>query len=685
MDFTNELRLLGLIAINAIVLSAAWFFVGRVVGRERSGRVMDTLLIWYAVQYVAVCGSGLLHVLGVTSMYTIAALLSIAMVGIACRQSIPKSLERETSSQIDRGIVTCAALFAFGFVSAFAWHQRYQPILATDPLVYHMPTAIHWLQQRTLAMYDVWFWMPANTYSPLAGTAFTVWLFGSLGNDVLARGVQLPTLAILFVAIFKICRSLGSSPTLAALIAIAGILSRPFLSQVLTPKDDLFVCAFFLATIASLTPNNLSDRTGPWRIGILIGLLLATKYTVLLTLPVLILAIDAPWRAGWRWRQWLIAIATASCIAMPWYARNWIITGNPLYPVDLTVADIHIFVGMFTPSRSDTLKSIAGIWGMLSDTYHSMPVTVLVPLLGMALAAIVLSIKSLRDDPLLRVVLLGPFLGLTLFVLLSPHAEVRYMFPLFLLLFVGAAAFNVQLRSPRWLTTTIGTAIVVVSILTTLRFSNVMAAVGFASVGAVVMFVGIAYLVAGRLMPQQHLAIVTSGSVAFVGLLWMYIAWRSYVTDYRDSTADFWRGVFNDTADGWAFVRDQLPPDATLAIANTYNVYPLYGFSATRPICYVPVRLGVHALHDLPRLSVGIKADDVIRTISEVTNAEADRDTWLTNLRASGAAFLYVAKTEATNDAPELRFATADSGKFEKVFDNPAVAIFRIRWPARAQ
>src|SRR5207248_5226903 len=131
-----------------------------------------------------------------------------------------------------------------------------------------------------------------------------VWLIAPIGADQLAQFVQMPALILIFLAIIQIARSLGVRLSVVSLAATGALLSRPFISEAILIKDDHFLAAFFVAIVAGLTQEQMKDRVGPWRIGAALGLFFATKYTALLTAPLLLLAIDAPFRAGWKSRQW---------------------------------------------------------------------------------------------------------------------------------------------------------------------------------------------------------------------------------------------------------------------------------------------------------------------------------------------------------------------------------------------
>src|SRR4030095_6601829 len=99
---------------------------------------------------------------------------------------------------------------------------------------------------------------------------------------------------------------------------------------------------------------------------------LACKYTVLLACPLLLFLVDAPFRAGWKPRHYLVAIFTCLVLFSPWYVRNLSLTGNPLYPVDVKLFGVTLFHGLFGTERDQQLRSAGGVWRMLGQTSHSL-------------------------------------------------------------------------------------------------------------------------------------------------------------------------------------------------------------------------------------------------------------------------------------------------------------------------
>jgi len=299
--------------------------------------------------------------------------------------------------------------FVIGYLAAMVWALRYYPVLSTDAMTYHLPAAVQWLQHGRIDLFQTWLFNPANTFSPLAGSVFHTWLLGPIGNDTLAHFASAPMVVLLFLAVVSIARSAGASMFIAVLIGGGLALSHPIVSQVDKAKDDLFLAAFFAVAVGAMSRERLQDRLAPWRIGTAVGLCLAVKYTALLAMPMLLLAIDAPFRARWRMRDYAIAIACIAVLAGPWFLRNLLLTGNPLFPTDFLGIK-----GLFSTSRSLELRTFTGVMGvLLSGTFAVPGVVAIVIGLGWC-AAVATRAKQAVTDPLVRLLLIGPLIGIGL-------------------------------------------------------------------------------------------------------------------------------------------------------------------------------------------------------------------------------------------------------------------------------
>jgi len=307
---SDEMRLLYAIGLCAIPYIAGWRLARRFTD-DAFHAAGDAFLLFYAVQYVAVCLPGVCGILTPVTIASVALIVSIALLIFPRRPLLPP----QTSPLQDRIILTAAPLFVTGYLAAVVHNQCYLPITSNDALTYHMPAAVQWLQTRRLGLYETWFYNPANSYSPLAGSTFIVFLIAPMGNDVLARYVEAAPLLFVFVAMVNLCRLIGTRTATAALISIAAVLARPLASQTILAKDDLFLVAFCLSAIVAFARER-QTAVAPWRVSLALGMLFATKYTALFSLPIVLLLFIPPRRIHW------VLLIGPVFLAGPWFVRN---------------------------------------------------------------------------------------------------------------------------------------------------------------------------------------------------------------------------------------------------------------------------------------------------------------------------------------------------------------------------
>ena len=660
-----ELRLLHLLLLNAAVAAAACRFAKKKTGPTRLAIAVDAFLLWYLVQYLAITLPGLLGLLGPGSMTLAAAALAAALWWSAGRgDPLPP---RDPLGPAERRAWAVCGAFLIGMLAVVIHGQWLLPPMANDPLTYHLPAAVRWLQTGHLDIYETWFFNPANAYSPLAGSTFLAWLLAPMGNDLAARFGQAPAALMLFLAVGQLAKHLGAGPA-AAVIGLAAALCRPVMGEATLAKDDLFLAAFFAAAAGGLSRERLRDPAGPWRIGVAVGLMLAVKFTALLALPALLLALDAPWRAGWRWKRWATALGVAGLLAGPWYLRNLLAHGNPVFPVSTLGLP-----GLFTTPPAAALSTVGGAWGAVVTSYVGTTGPLAVALLIVWMLAAVAAGRDAWRDPLTRLCVVGPPLGIALFFLLSPYAEVRFLLPSLLLLTAGAAVTFRAGKAVGWTATLTLVAVAAGTSFIPVLLAQFLPAA--AAVGAVLVGVGLLWV-------SVRDARLRGGAALLVGLLAagaVYIYWPAAVENYRLNAAAAWPVQYGGLAEAWNFVRDQTPPGGTVAYTQSHFTYPLAGFYLDRRVVYAPVRPGVRTVADLGWLGDGLSGQTIDAAASRAADAGADRAVWLQNLRASGAAVLFVAKPDSGDSPPELAWAEADSARFRKLFENPNAAVFEVR------
>jgi len=702
--FSDELRLVYALLLQTVILVGAWRFVARRVMTDWADRAADVLLISLLVQYASVALPG---VMGVLNPWTIA-LSTVALSGglffvpwtrgnggtpPAARLSSPKSTgpaqslgAGEVVGGIDRWVVVGCALFGLGYMVALNLNQCIWPVMANDALTYHFPAAVRWLHTGRLSLWETWFFNPANTYSPLAGSTFVAWWIAPVGHDALARNVQSPALLLIFFAGLRLMRAIGVRAGVAGVLALALLLARPFVRQSIIEKDDLYLVAFFGCAAAGMARERLRDPLGMWRVGAALGLMLATKYTALMALPALLLMADTPKRAGWTWRRYGVAVALVLVIAGPWYLRNLIAYHNPFYPIRVTLAGKTVLPGLFESARSTQLSRVGSIASILMSGDQSLPMTPMVVLLIGAVMAAARWVGRIGADPLVRGVLVGPVLLLGIFVATSPYAEVRFVYPAFFLLFgAGAAGIAAWVR-PGWAQYLAAGVVLVTSAVTTFSLipARVPIVMGLFAAGSLTAAIGLCLLGAVRIYPGRAREITgwTAGVAVLVLAGFIFVSWRGYLRSpagCRAAAVACYRTQYDAQADAWQFVRDNLPPRELLAYSNTVYVHPLSGFENDRPLVYVPTRRGVTHLSDLPPFTQKLSGEQIVPAVSAALTADTDAQGWLERIKATGAKHLIVFRSEWVAEPPELAIAAGHPERFEVEYENDVARVFRVK------
>ncbi len=687
-DLPSEIRFLFAFTLNAAVLTCAWRFSKRRGSGDAILTLLDTLLLWHVVQYVAVGLPGMLGVLSFGSIAGTALLLSAALwFGARTRSD-------ETTgplSMVDRRIVLGGVAIVAGMIAAQGVVFGALPTFSNDALTYHLPAAAQWLQTHRIGLFETWFYNPANTYSPLAGSMFIAWWMAPFGNDVVARFVEVPPLILLFVTVVQLARELGADIRLATLLAMSVALARPFLAQVTLAKDDLFVAAFFISAVAGLSRDVTRDRLAPWRFGAAVGLMLATKYTALLCLPMLLLGIEAPRRAGWRFRGYLVASVIIAIIAGPWFVRNWYLTGNPVYPTEVNIGSVTLLPGMFKAHHSPRLAGLANLVETFTGSasgagYYNPSIASWLIMLTAWMFACVRERQTILREPLKRLVLIGPPIGICAFILISPFAETRFIAAAFVLLFASI----VYIR-PGFMSLTLAGIAVVTSVTTAFKpevWRQIYPFVLGTLASAVTMAALVEFSVtAWKKWRRLILGIWTGAGIAMLGVIFVF--WNAYLASCKFTAVDGWKSAYSeDLPEAWRFVRENCPADEPLAYANSYFVYPLMGYELDRPIVYVPVRRGVKSIRDLGRLDQPVAGEQIGPAVVAVTNRDSDESLWRANLRACGATHLFIGREDlsgsgmpAEDRVPELRWVSRHPEWFPVAFNNTAAIIVEVRLP----
>jgi hypothetical protein len=187
--------------------------------------------------------------------------------------------------------------------------------------------------------------MPANV------NLIQTWLMLPFGDDTLARAAQFPFLGMCMLAVYVMARNLIRRRRWAVLAPVLLLLCRHLLVQSGSAMVDVATAAFVLSALGlCLTFARTANLSAALCTGLTLGLAIGSKSFLLAMLPVL-----AALMIAWSWpalrkRPAAVTILFLIALFVPaayWYARNAALTGNPLYPMRVSIAGHTLFDGAF--------------------------------------------------------------------------------------------------------------------------------------------------------------------------------------------------------------------------------------------------------------------------------------------------------------------------------------------------
>jgi hypothetical protein len=376
----------------------------------------------------------------------IAVLIPAASLGLAFIYKEAKGLASSATSHFDLPILP-AAVIAFvvllTFVAGFA-----QPVgdIRADHISYHFLGPQVWL--RDAAIHPV----PDETHTSFPAIVEVLYAsVMSLGGTRAPELFSVFSLTLLLVG-FGLARRIGLDPKgawwAAALVATMPVVYRGSFAGF----NDAILAGFFLLAIRyALDATGLRDYA---LAGLFAGFAMGTKYTgiiVLFLAIVCVLALHLKNKHELRKHLAGLALFTscAALIAAPWYLRNWLLLGSPIYPPPPAL--LHFFTPKYmSPEAIDGLAAWvrhggAGMghsfWDFLllpfHFTYHPALFLNGVGGVGVDLLALVpFGIVTLRKDLFAKVILL--FVLLQTIVWFVTEQEARFLIHVYVILAVFA-------------------------------------------------------------------------------------------------------------------------------------------------------------------------------------------------------------------------------------------------------
>jgi hypothetical protein len=313
----------------AFVCALSWLGAGAVVPRRAlTGDALLDVLTRIAVGSALV--SLVLFVAGRAGLFerwaVVAFTIVLAAAGAARLGSLVAVLRAaRPRERAPRVLLALAGLaIALDLVAAAA------PPTSADALKYHLALPERWLQRGAIDE-TYWRW---EGFSPFG----VEMLYGqglALGGGEVASVLNAVLALLATAAVYVLARDLGGGGALAGAAGAALFVLQGVVTWEATSSFVELGLVFYatLALVHGLRFLRTPSRDGALVAGALAGAAAGTRYLglaagALALLPILV--------AGARARAWSVAAsaaAVACLVAAPWYLRNLLATGNPVYPV----------------------------------------------------------------------------------------------------------------------------------------------------------------------------------------------------------------------------------------------------------------------------------------------------------------------------------------------------------------
>lgn len=315
------LGLLAMLVANGAAILAARGLLERVkVGKPAVDALLFLLLRLLLIS-AAVLAAGAARALGPIPLGLAGAAVGAALVA----RGVHRGLVPAVRPGWDRWIIAAFAIVALRLLLQTWFLAPYNG----DALSYHLPKIAEWVRAGALTLSlggD-----PRVTF-PAGFELVETWWVVFLHHDVLIELAGVEFLLLGGAAAYAIARELDWSAKTAAVSALAFVLTPGLHLQATSCLNDGAVAALVAATAALIVA-----RVPLPLILIPVGLGTGIKPTYVYALPGLAVLAwlsrrDAP--AGPRDRKIAATIGLAAlAVGATWYLRNWVVFGNPIYPV----------------------------------------------------------------------------------------------------------------------------------------------------------------------------------------------------------------------------------------------------------------------------------------------------------------------------------------------------------------
>lgn len=585
-------------------------------------------------------------------------------------------------------------LTLFAISGVVVWDIITPPPAGGDPFIYHLSFPASWIKAGRIFYVPLPYGAQAATYYPLNTELFYQALLLPWNGDFLANIGQLAHWLMCGVAIYAIARHTGIGRPGALIGGMTAMLIPGIVQQITVSRVDVAFSAWMLVSIFfALKWGDSRKLSHLVLFGAAFGLFCGTKSLAVLycVVPGLIFFFQISDRGAKAFAD----IAVMACAAIVtggfWYVRNWIVTGNPFFPMEFSPGGVHIFSGaygseamrFFHTTDKDEPKRIllffVGFWMMI-------------PLMFSTLAAMILILLRKRSGIGKLFMLSAPWMICVLFWYVNPHNNLtngRFVFPAFIM-FCYSVALTIDNCEEKlawaWAALLFGgiigsTLIENTDHLFLLTKDLAMALGGRGNDLLAPATTAIRLLVTGVVLFVMFLAArkkwsraATSIACVVITICGMSFAWNYHIENKYNWYASFPEGA------GWSMLeRMTKGTPVNIASVGSERIYGLFGTEMKNNVFSVSVTENPSLdFHDYWKEAVRAGETTISEERPQWHREGGTPEAWINNLRRSKATFVFIVKLEPL--AMSVMDHDKDGFPVEEAWASERPDVFRLKF-----